>query len=94
MNPLFVDVSAPSTSTASTISPSAPLEETRTTRAYPVVPSTDILFPDFAHLKRLGRGSYGTVVKAYYKGRTVAAKLVETDIDHIHIHNEVCLWAN
>lgn len=93
MQPRFVDVSAPSTgSTSDIISLSAPREETGTTSGYPVVPSTDILFPEFAHLKPLGRGRFGMVVKADYRGSTVAVKLLETANEHIH--DEVCLWVN
>lgn len=80
MEPLYVSVSPSSSKEDSLMSEK---------HGYEDVPSTQVIFPDFRHLKRLGRGSYGTVVQCYFRGRVAAAKLVETNIDHVHIHNEV-----
>ena len=80
MESLFVDVS-PSSSNYTHHLPTAQYEQ---------VDYSELHFPNFAQIKRLGRGAYGTVMQATYRGRLVAVKLVETDIDHIHIHNEVC----
>lgn len=54
---------------------------------YEVVQSSEIVFPNFSLLKRLGRGSYGMVVQCYFRGRIAAAKLLKTNIDYVH--NEV-----
>lgn len=51
---------------------------------YEVVQSSEIVFPNFSLLKRLGRGSYGMVVQCYFRGRIAAAKLLKTNIDYVH----------
>ncbi|KAI6225575.1 Mitogen-activated protein kinase kinase kinase [Aphelenchoides besseyi] len=78
MNPLHVDINVgPSSSNG--VPPSA------LNTPYEQVDYREIIFPDFQHIKRLGRGSYGTVVQATFRGKRVACKLVETNL---HIHNE------
>lgn len=56
---------------------------------YPVVPFTDI--SEFAPRECLGHGTFGTVLKAHYGGRIVAAKLVESNVDFHSICKEVGL---
>ncbi|CAD5206272.1 unnamed protein product [Bursaphelenchus okinawaensis] len=80
MQPLSIDVT-PSTSSA------LPAVDIK----YDQVNYNEVFFNDFASVKRLGRGSYGTVVQGYYRGRPVAVKLVESDIDHHHVHNEAMI---
>ncbi|KAI1731173.1 protein kinase domain-containing protein [Ditylenchus destructor] len=61
-------------------------------KGYEDVSYNEILFPNFEHRRRLGRGSYGTVIQCHFRGRLAAAKLVEADnVDHRHIHNEARL---
>jgi serine/threonine protein kinase len=88
MNPLHVDITAPSSSGSNGTYYEGAVDRPGSSQPYPQVAASEILFPDFQHLKRLGRGAYGTVVQAYYKNKVVAVKLVETDIDQVHIHNE------
>jgi len=58
-------------------------------RPYEEISSNEVQFPHFTELKRLGRGSYGTVVECVFRGKLAAAKLVETNIDYVHVQNEV-----
>uniref|UniRef100_A0A914BWM5 Mitogen-activated protein kinase kinase kinase n=1 Tax=Acrobeloides nanus TaxID=290746 RepID=A0A914BWM5_9BILA len=59
--------------------------------SYEEVDYNELDFSDYHRLKRLGRGSYGTVLQATWRGKRVASKMVETDIDHETIHNEAKL---
>jgi serine/threonine protein kinase len=58
--------------------------------AYDMVDFREISFPHFQQIKRLGRGSYGTVLQGTFRGSSVAVKLLDKDLDHSHIHQEVC----
>ena len=82
---LHVDV----TPSSSNSSPGAYSTNSSSHRGYEEVDFTELEFPDYHKVKRLGRGSYGTVLQANWKNKRVAAKMVETDIDHKTIHNEV-----
>lgn len=84
MNPLYINV-MPSSSQQKDIEKQRQIDLPQ----YEVVQATEVVFPDFNHLKSLGRGSYGTVVQCHFRGKIAAAKLLETNIDHVHIHNEV-----
>uniref|UniRef100_A0A1I7RLA6 Mitogen-activated protein kinase kinase kinase n=1 Tax=Bursaphelenchus xylophilus TaxID=6326 RepID=A0A1I7RLA6_BURXY len=55
---------------------------------YDQVNYSEVHFPDFSSVRRLGRGSYGTVVQGLFRGRPVAVKLLESDLDREHIDNE------
>ncbi|KAI6182324.1 Mitogen-activated protein kinase kinase kinase [Aphelenchoides bicaudatus] len=58
------------------------------TSPYDQVDFREIVFPNFQNLKRLGRGSYGTVIQGVFRNKNVAIKLLDRDLDHSHIHNE------
>lgn len=45
----------------------SPLPQKYDPDSYEVVNYSDINFPDFRRLKRLGRGSYGTVVECMFR---------------------------
>ncbi|KAI6232983.1 Mitogen-activated protein kinase kinase kinase [Aphelenchoides fujianensis] len=64
MQALHVDVNA-GTSSSHDSAPPDPSHKT----SYPQVDYREIVFPDFQHIQRLGRGSYGTVVQAVFRGR-------------------------
>uniref|UniRef100_A0A915E2A7 Mitogen-activated protein kinase kinase kinase n=1 Tax=Ditylenchus dipsaci TaxID=166011 RepID=A0A915E2A7_9BILA len=85
MDALHIDISHNCQPSSSSKSPSGEKS------VYEEVSYNEVLFPDFQRLKRLGRGAYGTVVQCNFRNRLAAAKLVESTIDHVHIHNEAKL---
>ena len=101
MEPLSVDVNCCPSSSAFAQSP---LPRKSGPDSYEVVSYSEVQIPEFRHVKRLGRGSYGTVVECFFRvcfspfydlikklfqGRPAAAKLVENgDNEHSHIRME------
>jgi hypothetical protein len=99
MRPLSVDVSPSSSATTKSSNNSSlpameksggPHERSKK-RPYEEISSNEVQFPHFTQLKRLGRGSYGTVVECIFRGKLAAAKLVETNIDYVHVQTEATL---
>lgn len=91
MQSLYVDIYSPSSSRQQ----ADVFTENKINKwEYEDVDYTEILFPDFKNLKRLGRGSYGTVFQCYFRGRIAAAKLLESNDNYVHIHNEVNIFVN
>lgn len=90
MHAIHIDIFSPPSNSQK----SAECDGIKIDKHYEDVDFTEISFPDYKHFKRLGRGSYGTVVPCYFRGRIAAAKILESDVDHFHIHNEVFLFYN
>ncbi|KAI3418886.1 Mitogen-activated protein kinase kinase kinase 7 [Globodera pallida] len=81
MEPLRVDVDFPPSSSATVQELLRKGRDRNGATSYEVANFEELQFPDFRLSKRLGRGSYGTVMPCHFRGRQAAAKLLDANVD-------------